>query len=74
MGEDMEEKDLDFIEGVERRKYAAKHGLSSLINMYHGLPWIGEEAERVYKICNDKGITWEEYYGIKNKNASNRIY
>ena len=70
----MEEKDLDFIEGDERRKYAAKHGLSSLINMYHGMPWKGEEAEKVYKICNDKGIPQEEYYGIKNRNAPNIIY
>ena len=70
----MEEKDLDFIERDVRRKYIAKHGLSSPINMYHGMPWKGERAEKVYKICNDKGITWEEYYGIKDLNAPNIIY
>lgn len=55
---------LKMIEGKERKKYAMTHGIGSLINMYHGLPWNDEESERVYKICNDKGITWEEYYEI----------
>lgn len=58
---------LKYIEGKERRKYAKKHGISSLINMYHGLPWNDAESERVYKICNNKGITWEKYYKIPNE-------
>ena len=70
----MDEKDLMFIEGEQRRKYAAKHGISSLINMYHGMPWNDEKSEQVYKICNDKNITWEQYYGIKDKNAPNILY
>lgn len=48
----------------ERRKYAKKHGVNALIGMFHGLHWNDEESERVYKICNTKGITWEEYYKI----------
>lgn len=60
---------LDLIEGEERKKYAKKHGISSLINYFHYLPWNDEESERVYKICNEKGITWEEYYNIKNKDV-----
>lgn len=62
---------LQMIEGKERRKYAKKHGVNSLVNMYHDLPWNDAESERVYKICNDKGITWEEYYGIKKKDILN---
>ena len=58
---------LSFIDGEERRKYAATHGVSSLINYFHGLPWNDEESERVYKICNDRGITWEHYYNIPKK-------
>jgi len=57
---------FDFIEGKERKKYAENHGPGSLINMYHGLPWKGKESEKIYKICNEKGITWEQYYKIKN--------
>lgn len=57
---------LQFIQGEERKKYAEKHGVGSLINAYHGLHWNDEESERVYKICNTKGITWEEYYKISN--------
>lgn len=57
----------DYIEGEQRKKYAKKHGPGSLINNYHNLPWKGPEAERVYKICNEKGITWQKYYGIKEK-------
>lgn len=57
---------LSLITGKERKKYAKKHGISSLINFYHGLPWIGAESERVYAICNQKNITWEEYYGVKS--------
>lgn len=60
---------LDYITGKERRKYAEKHGISSLINLYHGLPWNDKESERVYKICNQRGITWEKYYGAKQKDA-----
>lgn len=59
--------DLSFIEGTERRKYAKIHGPGSLINYYHGLPWNDEESERVYKICNQKKITWEEFYKLKDK-------
>ena len=59
---------FDLIEGEERKKYAKKHGINSLINYFHGLPWNNEESERVYKICNNKGITWEEYYNINVKN------
>lgn len=58
---------LDYIDGKERRKYAEKHGISSLINYYHGLPWNDKESERVYKICNEKGITWEKHYNISLK-------
>lgn len=58
---------LSLIKGEERRKYAKIHGLSSLINYFHGLPWNDEESERVYKICNDKGITWEQYYKVPKK-------
>ena len=60
----MVENVFDLIDGKERRKYAETRGINSLINMYHGLPWNDDEAERVYKICNDKGITWEQYYNI----------
>lgn len=60
----MVENVFDLIDGKERKKYAETRGINSLINMYHGLPWNDDEAERVYKICNDKGITWEQYYGI----------
>ena len=69
MGECMEKEIIDLIEGKERQKYAMKHGVSSLINLFHCLPWNDDESERVYKICNDKGITWEQYYGIKKKNV-----
>lgn len=62
----------DEIKGKERRKYAEKHGIASLINMYHGLPWNDAESERVYGICNKRGITWEKYYGIKKE--SQRVY
>lgn len=58
---------LDLIKGKERRRYAEKHGISSLINSFHGLPWNDKESERVYKICNNRNITWQEYYGVKNK-------
>lgn len=58
---------LSLIEGEERKKYAKTHGIASLINVFHGLPWNDSESERVYKICNDKKITWEEYYGINKK-------
>ena len=57
--------ELDVIDGKERKKYAITHGISSLINYYHGLPWNDAESERVYKVCNDKGITWEQYYDVK---------
>lgn len=59
---------MDLITGKERRKYAEKHGIGSLINMYHGLHWNDQESERVYGICNRKGITWQEYYKIDTKN------
>lgn len=59
---------LDYIDGKERKKYAEKHGISSLINCYHGLPWNDKESESVYKICNEKGITWEKYYKLTPKN------
>lgn len=61
---------LQLIDGQERRKYAKKHGIGALINYYHGLPWDDDESEKVYKICNDKGITWEEYYGLKPKKTT----
>lgn len=63
----METALIEVIEGEERKKYAKRHGVSSLINYYHFLPWKGKEAERIYKICNQKGITWEEYYGLTDK-------
>lgn len=53
----------------EKRKYVKKHGLSSPINCFHGLPWDNEESERVYKICNERNITWEEYYHIKDEES-----
>lgn len=59
--------ELELIKGKERRKYAKTHGIDKLINIYHGLPWNDEKAEKVYKICNDKNISWEEYYGIKER-------
>ena len=59
----------NIIEGKYRRKYAEKHGLSSLINYFHDLPWNDAESERVYKICLEKNITWEKYYGRAPKNA-----
>lgn len=62
---------LSTIKGSERKKYATTHGINSLINAYHGLPWNDREAERVYKICNEKGITWEQYYG---KTVNNVLY
>lgn len=58
--------ELEFITGKERREYAKKHGPNSLINMFHGLHWNDSESERVYAICNKKGITWEKYYGLDN--------
>lgn len=64
---EISENILKMIDGQERQKYAKKHGISSLINMYHGLHWNDAESERVYKICNDKGITWQEYYKIPKK-------
>lgn len=48
----------------ERRKYAKKYGVDALIGVFHGLPWKDEKAEEVYQICNERGITWQEYYGI----------
>ena len=56
----------------ERRKYAQKYGIDALINYFHGFHWNDEESERVYKICNEKGITWEDYYGI-DKDKKNRM-
>ena len=47
---------LSTIKGSERKKYATTHGINSLINAYHGLPWNDKEAERVYKICNENCI------------------
>lgn len=58
----------DYIEGKERKRYAKKYGCDSLINYFHGLPWNDEESERVYKICLDEGITWEDFYGISKNN------
>lgn len=63
----VDERLLVLVKGEHRREYARRHGLSSLITKYHWLPWNDEESERVYKICNDKGITWEEYYGLPKK-------
>lgn len=60
---------FDLIKGDERKKYAKKHGISSLLNYYHGLPWNDQESEKVYKICNDKNITWEKYYNFNKKNV-----
>lgn len=60
---------LSLIEGENRREYARKHGISSLINYFHYLPWNDEESERVYKICNEKNITWEEYYKLSKKGS-----
>ncbi len=67
------EKELvDIIEGEERRKYAAKHGIYSL--MYTFLTKRNdEESEKIYKICNEKGITWEEYLGIDPEKMKNII-
>ena len=55
--------DLIGVKG-ERRKYIVKHGLDSPMNYFDGIHWNDEESEKVYKICNEAGITWEEYYGI----------
>ena len=63
----VDEKILELVKGKERKKYARKHGISALINMYHDLPWNDAESERVYKICNQKKITWEEFYKLKDK-------
>lgn len=63
----VDDKLLDLIEGKHRKEYAKKHGINSLINMFHGLPWNNDESEKVYEICNKKGITWEEYYNISIK-------
>lgn len=60
---------LNLVDGKERRKYAKTHGCGSLINMYHGLPWNDAESERVYKICNQQKITWEDYYRIHRPNV-----
>lgn len=65
----MENEILMLIEGKERRAYAKEHGVESLINMFHGLPWNDSESERVYAICNKKKITWQEYYKIKEKKS-----
>ena len=65
----VDDRILALIEGEEKRKYIMTHGLYSAINAFHGLPWNDEEAERVYKICNEKGITWQEYYGIKDQSG-----
>lgn len=59
---------LQLIKGKERQKYAQKHGIDKLINIYHGLPWNDEKSEKVYKICNEQNISWEQYYGIKKHN------
>lgn len=60
---------IDFVEGKYRQQYAKKHGLNSLINYFHDLPWNDEESERVYKLCLEKDITWEKYYGYAPKNV-----
>ena len=56
------EYELSLIDGEERKKYAKKHGIGSLINLYHGLPWDDNESEKIYKY----GITWEQYYNFKS--------
>lgn len=60
------EYELSLIDGEERKKYAKKHGIGSLINLYHGLPWDDNESEKIYKYCNEHGITWEQYYNFKS--------
>lgn len=60
---------LQYIEGEERKKYAKKHGVNSLINYFHGLHWNDKESERVYGICNKRGITWQEYYEIGKRDG-----
>ena len=44
--------------------YILKYGMNDLIQ----IPFVAENierAEKTYKICNEKGISWREYLGIK---------
>lgn len=44
--------------------YILKHGMIDLIQ----IPFVAENiesAEKTYKKCNEKGITWREYLDIK---------
>lgn len=44
--------------------YILKYGMDDLIQ----IPFVAENierAEKTYKICNEKGISWREHLGIK---------
>lgn len=56
---------LNIIEGEYRRKYAKKHGYERLMSAYDSVHWKDDEAEKVYKACLERDITWEEYKGYK---------
>ena len=58
-----EEDLIGVVEGEEARKYAVKHGLYSLMSTFLSNRSL-EETEKIYKACNEKGITWEKYFGI----------
>lgn len=48
----------------ERRKYAKKRGIEALADPLTNRHWNDEE---MYRICNEKGITWQEYFGMSEK-------
>ena len=53
---------LDILEiKGERKKYAQVHGIDSLPNRFNNNFWNDED---MFKKCNEKGITWQEYLGV----------
>lgn len=48
----------------ERRIYAKKYGISALADPLSNRHWNDEE---MYKICNERGITWQEYFRKSEK-------
>lgn len=60
------EQILDLIKQPYRRKYAEKHGIESLMNIFDTCHWKDAKAEEIYKYCLDNNIKWEKYLKIKD--------
>ncbi len=70
MATSKEEELIGIVDGEEGRKYAAKHGIYSLMSKFLSSRSL-EESEKIYKICNENDITWEKYLGIDPEKRKN---